>query len=317
MNLSILIKDRTIRAAVILLIAAAIFFACPGNLFASEAQDQKVFNTPEEAVQALISACQNDDTNALLQVFGKEAKGVVDTPDKEAAKKRRAEFCVLAGEQTKIEKDGEKKAILIVGNNNWPFPVPLVKEDAGWRFDSAAGRNEILFRLIGENEITAIEVCLEYPIVQREYAAQDRNGNGVAEYARKFRSTPGKMDGLYWASAPGKEESPAGKFLAQAGVNHADKKGKSTPFSGYYFKILTGQGANAPGGKFDYIINGHMVAGFALIAYPAEYGTTGIKTFMVNSSGIVYESDLGENTSEIAGKITEFNPDKNWTPLNK
>jgi hypothetical protein len=309
--------NKMIQNTAFLMIVIALLMVFPSNTVAAKDPVQKVFETPEKAAEALIAACQNNDSNALLEIFGKDGEDIINSVDIEGTRKRRAEFYNSAKELMKIDKEDDNRAILVVGVKEWPFPVPLVKEEAGWRFDSAAGKAEVLFRIIGENEIGAIEACLAYPTVQREYALADRNGDGIVEYATKIASSPGKMDGLYWDKAPGREESPVGKFLAMAGVSPGNPKAKPSPFSGYYFKILTRQGADAPGGKYDYIINGHMVGGFALVAYPAEYEVSGIMTMIVNQSGIVYEKDLGSDTAGIVSRMIEFNPDKTWTPVNK
>lgn len=207
---------------------------------------------------------------------------------------------------------------LTVGRSNWPFPVPIVRRDGTWFFDTQAGREEILNRRIGENELNTIEVCRACVLAQREYFARDWDNDDVFEYARRFRSTPGKKDGLYWPVAGDEEPSPLGPLVAQAhaegyGKKEGEKSEKRSPYHGYYFKILTKQGMNAPGGKYDYVINGHMIGGFAIVAWPAEYGSSGIMTFIVNQRGKVYQKDLGPNTAEIGKEMTEYNPDGEWT----
>lgn len=315
--MNFIFNDNRLRSFAFLILLIAALMMQMGIATASPEPGQKVFDSPQKAFQALVDACRNNDTKAFMQLFGNEHDSLISNVDPTVAKKRRAEFYTLSQQKMKIENEGDNKAVLIVGRNQWPFPVPVIKEKSGWRFDSATGRKEILFRIVGENEIGAIEACLAYPMEQREYGSVDRDGDGVVEYAQKIRSAPGKMDGLFWEKVEGGEESPIGKFLAMAGVNPSGEKDKPAPFSGYYFKILTKQGPDAPGGQYDYVINGHMVAGFALLAYPAHYESTGIKTFMINQSGVIYEKDLGEKTTEIAQGMIEFNPDKTWIPLNK
>ena len=206
------------------------------------------------------------------------------------------------------------RALLIIGNEEYRFPVPVVKQSTTWYFDAKAGQDELVNRRIGRNELEIIDVLGEYVDAQREYAAKDWNGDGVTEFARKFRSTPGKKDGLYWEAKEGEEESPFGALVATATrEGYANvKKAKPAPFHGYYFKILTSQGKHAEGGAFDYVVNGKMILGFALVAYPAQYGTSGIMTFVVNQNGVVYQKNLGSATAAIAAKMKVYNPDPSW-----
>ncbi len=215
-----------------------------------------------------------------------------------------------------ISSDG--KAILSIGNDDWPFPVPIIKDGDKWRFDTASGMEEMLDRRIGKNELNTISVCANFVSAERDYASKDRNGNGVLEYARKFVSTPGKQDGLYWDAAKNEEESPIGPMMASAtaeGYEISKAQPEPIPYHGYYYRILTSQGPDAPGGKYNYIINGYMIGGFALLAYPAKYGSSGVMTFLVNQNGAIYQKDLGLNTEKIAKAIKEFNPDKTWKKL--
>jgi hypothetical protein len=211
---------------------------------------------------------------------------------------------------------------LIVGEKAWPFPIPLVKKDNMWTFDTLAGKEEILRRRIGTGELSAIDVCRAYVVAQRQYALADRNNDGIIEYAQKFKSAPGMRDGLYWDSKPGEEESAFGPLVARAHAEGYDRKDSSEgvmqtgePFHGYLFRILTKQGTHAPAGRYDYVINGHMVAGYSLLAYPAEWGNSGVMTFIVNQLGKVYEKNLGEKTSDLVRQINEYDPDESWKPV--
>ena len=209
--------------------------------------------------------------------------------------------------------DGDAKAVLQIGTEEWPFPIPIVKKGEKWFFDTKKGKEELINRRIGRNELDTIQTCLAYVDAQREYAGKDRDGDGLFEYAQKFVSTPGKKDGLYWEAKPGEEESPFGDLFARA-TREGYKKtsNKPIPYHGYFFKILKAQGKNAPGGAYDYLVNGRMIGGFAMVAYPAQYGVSGVMTFVVNHDGIVYEKNLGKNTAKIAQAMKLFDPDKTW-----
>lgn len=215
-------------------------------------------------------------------------------------------------EKNRMETEGDEKVILHIGNNDWPFPIPIVKTGERWRFDTTQGKEEILSRRIGKNELDAIQTCLAYVDAQREYAAMDRDSDGLQAYAQKFRSTKGKKDGLYWEAAPDEEPSPLGPLVAKARSDGYMKGEKPAPYNGYFFRILTAQGANAKGGAYSYLVKGKMVGGFALVAYPASYGSSGVKTFIVNHEGVVYEKDLGRKTAKLAKFMKAFNPDKTW-----
>jgi hypothetical protein len=269
---------------------------------------ERTFATPQEAAQALVDAAGQNDTAALLKLFGPQGADIVKSGDAADDKDSRAEFARRAHERmdVQIEPANPNRAMIIAGNQNWPFPVPLVRSTkAGqWRFDSARGRVEILARRVGKNELAAIDVCRAYVEAQMEYASHDRGTKGVLDYAQKVVNSPGKKDGLY---ADGESDNLVPKAFAEA----ADSK-KPTPYHGYYFRILTAQGPEAQGGARSYVVKGEMIGGFALIAYPAEYGVSGIKTFVVNHRGVVYEKDLGAGTSALAAQTTRFNPDKTW-----
>jgi hypothetical protein len=214
-----------------------------------------------------------------------------------------------------LEREGSDKVVLHVGNEDWPFPIPVVKKDKRWRFDTEEGREEVLARRIGRNELNVIQVCLAIVDAQREYALKDRDGDGLLEYARKFASDPGKKDGLYWKAGQGDEQSPLGSLVATAqeqGYKGAKKSDKPVPYHGYYYRILQAQGPNATGGAYEYGVNGNMIGGFALVAYPAKYGASGIMTFIVNHDGVVFQKDLGKKTAELVAAMSLFNPDKDW-----
>ena len=271
------------------------------------------FASPEEAFGKLADAIKANDEAGVLKILGSDAKPLVSSGDPVADKNLRGKFTAEYTEANKIEKKGDDRSILVIGNDEWPFPIPVVKVGAVWRFDVKAGKEEILNRRIGANELSAIQVCLAYVDAQREYASKDRNHDGFLEYAQLFLSSPGKQDGLYWPAENGAEESPMGPDMVRAqaqGYNF--KQGERAPYHGYYYKILKAQGPSAPGGAQDYVVRGHMMGGFALVAYPAQYGNSGVMTFIVNYDGVVYEKDLGTNTAAIAGKMTRYDPGKGW-----
>jgi hypothetical protein len=278
----------------------------------------RLFASPEEATQALLAATKAKDKTAIHEIFGPQVHELLTSGDPVQDKLEFATFSKALAQMCNLVRKGDDKIVLYIGAENWPFPIPLVKKDGQWFFDTAAGKDEIINRRIGEDEITAIGVCRAYVEAQREYASEDRMGDGVLRYAQKLMCTPGKRDGLYWEPADDEPLSPFGPLVAEArdegyGQNH--QKGHHQPFHGYVFRILTAQGAAAPGGQYNYIINGNMIAGFALVAYPAHWGEAGVMTFIVNQQGKVYQSNLGENSADIAAKMTEFNPDDQWTPV--
>jgi hypothetical protein len=274
---------------------------------------QMTFSTPQAAVEMLIKATGDYDVPALTQIFGPSGQDFISTADPVQDKNASLKFADLAREKNSVSIDPKKpsRATIIVGDDDWPFPVPLVKKSGKWRFDSDAGRNEILLRRIGANELDAIQVCRGYVEAQKEYASTIHNDSGVNQYAQKIISTPGTQDGLYWPSADGTTESPISEPVAKA-IEEGYSVDKKSAFHGYYFKILKGQGPAAPLGQLDYVIQGAMIGGFALIAAPAEYRVTGVKTFIVGPQGIVYEKDLGPATLTIAKGIELFDPDKTW-----
>jgi hypothetical protein len=283
--------------------------------FLASAQDtkQRKFKSPEDAFNALVEAAKNNDTRELLAIFGPEGKEIISSGDTVADTGARKRFVKAAGEVISFSKLDDKTTLAVVGKDEWCFPIPLVKTGTEWAFSTEEGREEIINRRIGRNELNTIQVSLTYVAAQREYVSKDRNGDGI-QYAQHFLSQKGKKDGLYWEATPEEESSPLGPLLARATEEgYAFRKGeKPVPYHGYYFKILKNQGSNAPGGELDYMVNGKMVGGFGLLAYPAQYGVSGIMTFMVNQEGIVYEKDLGSKTKEIAKAMIKYDPDKMW-----
>jgi hypothetical protein len=277
---------------------------------ADAAGNPKTFASPERAVDALIAATRDNDSAAMLQLFGPEGRDLVRSGDPVADRDARAHFVERYGARHEILRDAKDKATLIVGTEEWPFPIPLVRRGGVWLFDTAAGAQEVINRRVGRNELNAMQVCRGYVEAQRDYAAD----LATPEYAQKFVSTPGGHDGLYWQAGPGAKQSPIGPQMAHARAEGygAGANDASEPYHGYFYKILTRQGAAAPGGARDYLAGGRMTGGFALIAFPAKYGDSGIMTFIVNQDGIVYQKDLGRDTAAIASAITEFNPDLSW-----
>lgn len=278
----------------------------------------KRFSNPDEAAKSLLEALANKDNGPLIALLGNQEAELLSSGDEIEDNNNRAEFAALAREKMRIETSGEDKAILHVGNNDWPFPIPIVKTGASWQFDAAQGRQEILNRRIGRNELSAVAAMRGYVEAQFDYANVDRDGDDVSEYAQKLRSDPGKFDGLFWEAAEGQPQSPLGALFAQAraeGYKVQEATVNPAPFHGYYYRILTRQGAAAPSGKYDYIINGNMIAGFGLVAFPAQYGSSGIMTFVVNHQGKVYQKDLGPKTAEVVEKLEEYNPDSTWEPF--
>jgi len=274
---------------------------------------QKTFASPEEAVKALFDAAKSENQEELMAIFGPAGREVLSSGDAVDDKAVREQFLKAYEVKHALIREGDAKAVLQIGTEDWPFPIPLVKKNQQWVFDTKKGKEEMNYRRIGRNELSTIQACLAYVDAQREYAAKDRDGDGLFEYAQKFWSTPGKKDGLYWEAKPGEEESPLGDFAARAtGEGYKKTSNKPVPYHGYFFKILKAQGRNAPGGAYDYVVNGRMIGGFGMIAHPANYGVSGVMTFVVNHDGIVYEKNLGKDTTKIARAMKLFNPDKTW-----
>jgi len=273
---------------------------------------QKTFGTPEAAVEALIKALRDHNEKELLAIFGPGSEPLISSGDKVDDRERGEEFVRLYGDANRLEPAGDKKLIFHVGKNDWPFPIPIVKVGESWRFDTKRGREEILNRRIGENELDTIQTCLAIVDAQREYAALDRDGDGLLAYAQKFYSTRGKTDGLYWEVKPGEKPSPMGPLVAKAQGEGYVTGEKPAPYNGYFYRILNAQGKSAKGGAYSYLVKGKMVGGFAIVAYPATYAVSGVKTFIVNHNGVVFQKDLGPKTGKLAKNMKTYDPDKTW-----
>ena len=307
-------RDSWFKRCGALLMAAAFIALVISAPSQAETVKQRTFASPEEAVKALVEALKSGDAKAVEAIFGPGSRDLLLSGDPVADKATRERFLSRYGEKNRLEVT-EAKANLNIGNDDWPFAVPLVKKEGLWYFDTKEGREEILARRIGGNELSAIQVCLALVDAQREYALKDRDGDGLLEYAQKFRSDPGKKNGLYWEVKEGEGQSPLGPLFAAAqekGYSREAAGGKPIPYYGYYYRILTGQGKNAPGGAYDYMVKGNMIGGFALVAYPAKYASSGVMTFIVNHDGVVYQKDLGRNTEKAAKAMKLFNPDSTW-----
>jgi DUF2950 family protein len=295
-----------------LVIVSLIVAACRSTPV--EQPKSRTFNTPEEAATALQAAVKADNVDQLLALFGAEAKEVVDTSDPQVAKRNRQVFAVAMKEGWRLTDQDAHTKTLVVGNESWPFPIPIVNDGGKWRFDTAAGKEEVIARRIGRNELAVIQICRTYVSAQKLYAEHGHDGQPAKVYARAFRSDEGRQNGLYWASAKGQHRSPLGDLVAQAAEEGIalDKRTQPAPFHGYYFKILTAQGASAPGGAKDYVVDNRMTGGFALVAWPAQYDATGVMTFVVNQDGIIQQKDLGPDTDAQVKAMTTYNPDSSW-----
>jgi Protein of unknown function (DUF2950) len=283
---------------------------------AASTNQQTHFATPDKAVEAIVAASRDDSEPRLLAILGTAGGELIHSGDPVADRQGRQDFVTAYTQGHRIELKGQGRAELIVGKEQWPLPIPLVREADGWRFDTAAGKEEILNRRIGRNELKVIEVCREYVRAQREYASLKIGGQRV--FAQKFTSTRDQRDGLYWPARPGERPSPLGPLVAAARESGYDagsqtgSRATSNPFQGYYFRILTAQGTNAPGGARSYLVAGRMTRGFALIAYPARFGDSGVMTFIVDQNGIVFEKNLGPETARLSRQITDYDPDPSW-----
>jgi hypothetical protein len=284
------------------------------TLQAGQTPVRPAFSTPQEAIQATIAASEKNDTAALLQLFGPGSKGIVESGDAAEDKQDRAQFARLAREKFVVNQDSMNPNFVTfsIGNQASWFPIPLVHKNGKWEFDATKGRVEILAHRIGENELNAVEVSRGYVEAQLEYASKDRDGDGILQYAQRIVSSPGKKDGLYWEGGGDLLVPKAFAGAAVAVAANPSQTGKPLAYHGYHFRILTAQGAEAPGGPMNYIIKGNMIGGFAMVAWPAEYGVSGVKTFIVSAHGVVYEKDLGANTVTLAQQMARFNPDKSW-----
>ena len=297
-------------AVIVAVSVAVVAFVLP---ISAQEVKQKVFGSPEEAMKALAETVRAGDRKGVMAILGPEGEDIISSGDEVADKNAQEQFVQAYDEKVDFVQEKEDRVSIIIGNDYWPFPIPIVKKTEGWVFDTKEGREEVLNRRVGRNELNAIQVCEAYVDAQREYASTDRERDGIIQYAQKVWSDPYRRNGLYWEAGEGEVPSPMGPFAAQAAGEGYTKKGdKPTPYYGYYFKILKGQGSNAPGGAYSYVINGHMVAGFALVAWPAEYDVSGVMTFIVNQNGTVYQKDLGPKTAAIAKAMTLYNPDRTW-----
>jgi hypothetical protein len=296
---------------------AAGLFLASGLVTAADEPAQRHFARPEDAVRALVAAARSGDQSALLALLGPDGEPVVSSGDPVADAAGRRQFAARAAERTRLETLADGTVVAHVGKEDWPLPIPLVKDDEGWRFDTPAGKDELLNRRIGRNELATIRSCRAYVDAQREYASRDR-GAGAGVYAQRVRSTDDARDGLYWEDTTGRDESPLGPLFAEAAAEGYAIQGATAgpaPYHGYLYRILTAQGPNAPGGARSYLKDGRMTGGFGLVAWPAEHGQSGVMTFQVGPQGIVYQKDLGPGTAEAVKAIAAFDPDESWTPV--
>ena len=308
-----MIRPTYVLAAAIALIAGAAALPLRAES-AGPGGSARQFGSPEEAVKALVAATQAGDRTTVEAIFGPGVQELLSGDPKQDALEFAA-FAKLTGQFSQLVQKAEDRYVLNLGDQNWPFPIPLVKKGGAWFFDTAAGKEEIINRRVGKDELVAIGVCRTYVLAQREYASEDRTGDGVLKFAQKLRSTPGRKDGLYWPVAPNEDPSPFGPLIAAVhaeGYGGKTAAGEPQPYHGYRFKILTAQGASAPGGTYNYVINGNLIAGFALVAYPTHWGESGVMTFIVNQWGKVYERNLGPQSADLAAAMTDFDPDQDW-----
>jgi hypothetical protein len=296
-------------------ILCALELMVPAPAALAAAAEQKSFASPEAAVTALVDAVKLNDQPLLNVFLGSHGNKLVSSGDAVEDKRGRDAFIKAYNETHKLVLEGDMKAVLVIGHDGWPMPIPLIKSNRGWRFDTRQGEREILSRRIGRNELATVQVCLAIVDAERDYAAQDLDGDGILEYAPRLVSTPGKRDGLYWrTTTAGEPPSPLGPLLAAAardGYTRPDSM-PLAPYHGYFYRILTRQGKDVAGGAYNYLVKGAMIGGFAVIAYPARYGASGVMSFMVNQDGVVYEKNLGKNTAAIAARMMTYNPDASW-----
>jgi hypothetical protein len=308
-------KKHSMRLFGFVIIAGVMMFVCSYQSAFSAEDSRKTFKSPEEAVKILAKAVKENDTKKLLAIFGSSGKELIFSGDEVADKTGRERFIKAYEEMNKLVNENGTKVILHVGNGDWPFPIPVVKKGEAWLFDTTAGKEEILNRRVGRNELNAIQVCLAYVDAQREYALKDKDSGRLLEYAQRLISRKGAKDGLYWEAKEGEPQSPLGPLVAKAateGYSGERPVGRRSPYHGYYYRILKSQGEHASGGEYDYVVKGKMIGGFALVAYPAEYGNSGVMTFIVNQDGVLYEKNLGEDSEKIATAMKKFDPDKTW-----
>lgn len=300
---------------IVFAVALMLCSAFAGAGFAAE--KQKKFTTADEAVKAFISALRADNEKDLAAIFGPSAEGLISSGDAVSDRQRRERFLKAYDEKNSLVAEG-KGMVLNVGQDGWPFPIPIVKKGNSWMFDTEQGKQEVLNRRIGENELNTIQTLLAIVDAQREYAMNDWDGDGLSEYAQQFWSDPGKKNGLFWETKEGEAPSPLGPLVVDVVGKGYQKKQpgeKPSPYQGYFYKLLTAQGKNTPGGAYDYVVKGKMIGGFAAVAYPARYGNSGVMTFIVNHDGIVYQKDLGKDEEKKAREMKKFDPDKTWVKV--
>ena len=304
-----MIKSQRVRllSKITILAGAAMLILALSSL----AQAQQRFKTPEEAVEALVKAARSGDSKSVVSILGPGSQELVSSGDPVEDANVRQEYLAAYDAGHRIVTEPGKPSVLVIGPNDWPFPIPMVQRDGQWIFDVPAGREEVLARRIGRNELSTMKAMLAYWDAQQDYADMNKSKSGQAVYAQRIVSSPGKKDGLYWPTSGNEPPSPLGEAVAAA-TQLGYRPGAGEPYHGYRFKILLRQGPTAPGGAVDYIVKGDMIGGFAAVAYPAEYGNSGIMTFIINHEGDIYEKDLGNGTAQLAARMTSFNPDHTW-----
>jgi Protein of unknown function (DUF2950) len=299
-------------------IVACAFGSVTGCGTTETASPQRTFDSPDAAARALIGEVKKGNLDEVLAIFGPDGRALIDTSDPVMARRNQQVFTAAAAETWRLDAHGPATTTLVIGNEEWPFPIPLVKEGNAWRFDTAAGKEEVITRRIGRNELAAIRLCLTYVMAQRIYAQKGHDGEGAGLYAKTFRSDPNRHNGLYWTAARGEQHSPLGELVAHAaeeGTLSRQNGPQPSPFHGYLFRILTAQGPDAPGGAKDYLVDGKLARGFALVAWPAQYDVTGVMTFLVNHDGVVREKDLAATTNDAAQAMKTYNPDASWASV--
>src|ERR1700676_4063961 len=308
-----------VRLSLALSIFLLLSLLVPPLASADDTASQQVFPAPDAAVSALVAADKADDMKGLSAILGPDSDQILSSGDPVADKNARDDFVRRYSEMHRLAYDEQGRVVLYIGAQNWPVPIPLVKKDSGWVFDTAAGKEELLFRRIGRNELFTIKVLEALGDAQSDYASSAHDGGSEGEFAQKILSDNGKQNGLYWETAEGQPESPIGPLVAKATAAGYKKENADNPipFHGYYYKILTGQGRNAPSGEKKYLIDGKMTNGFAFLAYPAEYRASGVMTFMINQDGVVVQKDLGPDTAKLADTISDYNPDKPWQEVDE
>ena len=307
-----IISGRAWTVLLACVVAVVLFIFTPASDTLAAEVRQTRFPSPDEAVQALVAATKADDLKSMLAILGPGSKDLISSGDSVDDNVHRDKFVAFYEQKHSLEARTSATMILHIGADDWSMPIPVVKKGNNWGFDIKKGKKEVLNRRIGRNELHVIDVIDAYIDAQHEYASKDCRGAGKVEFAQRLISTPGSRDGLYWEAKEGQQQSPLGPLIALAAQEGYSAEGNLSPFHGYYFKILKGQGNHAKGGRYNYVVKDKMILGFALVAYPAEFGNSGVMTFLVNQEGIIFEKNLGKNTRHLAGAITKFNPDKSW-----